>query len=130
VRTRDAGSDRHPGAESLREANDVGFDPVVMVEGEHLSRAAPSALNFTDDDLDAVFVAYASELFDDLFRGRNVTAFALNDLEHDTRYFFGRSRRLEPSILDPVDHITRNRFRIGRHVVREVPEFIRVRNVN
>src|SRR4051812_30436542 len=92
VGSRDARTDRHSGPESLRQTNDVGLDAFVMIEREHLTRASHSTLNFIDDKHDSVLVADAAELFNERFRSGYVSAFALNDLEHDTGDFFRRRR--------------------------------------
>src|SRR5688572_22384238 len=42
IRTSDTGTDRHAGAKPLSETHNVGFDALVMVKSEHLTRTPHS----------------------------------------------------------------------------------------
>src|SRR5213078_4467957 len=123
-------ADRHSRAESFCQTDDVGLDAFMMIESEHLAGASHSALHFIDDEHNAVLVAYAAKLFYERFWSRNISTFTLHNLEHDSRDFFGWSRRLEQTILDPVDDIACDRRVVGRHLVREMSKRVRVGNVN
>ena len=48
--------------------------------------------------------------------------FALHNLEYNSRNFLGRGCRFEESVLDPFDHVPRDRFVIGRHLIETLLE--------
>ena len=101
-----------------------------MIGREHLSGSAHSRLHFVNNEHDAVFVADSSEFFNERFRCRNVTAFALHDFENDSGNLFGRCRRFKKTIFDPIYTIARDGFFIGRQIIGKMSEFIWIWNVN
>src|SRR5258708_7106998 len=74
----------------------------VMIASKHFSGATHAALNFIDDQKDAVLVADAPQSFQESFRRWHITAFALHCFDDDRGDFFRRRSGFEKTVLDPV----------------------------
>jgi hypothetical protein len=74
-----------------------------VVAGEHLSGAPHPRLHLVDDEQDAVLVADAAQPVEELLRRGDVAALALHGLDDDAGHLFGRRRRFEEAVLDPVE---------------------------
>ena len=130
VSSRRAGSDRHARAESFCHADDVGLDPFVMIEREHLARAAHAGLHLVDDQHYAVLVADPPDLLHKSRRGRNVAALALNDFEYDAGDFFRRCGRRKKSLLYPVDRAQAARAVVAFSFIERASKAIWIRHVD
>src|SRR5215831_10911075 len=73
-----------------------------MFQREHLTGATHAALDFIDDQKDAVLVANSAHLLQKTRRRRNVAALALNWFHDNGSHLFGRRGGLEEPLLNPI----------------------------
>ena len=82
------GADRHAAAQSLGHGNDVGLDAVVHVAHD-AAGAAPTGLDFVQQEQHALFVTQLAQAAQEFLGGRMHAAFALNRLDHNRNGVFG-----------------------------------------
>src|SRR5262249_38750655 len=73
-----------------------------MLQGEHLSGATHPALNFINNQEDAMLIANASQLSKKTLGRRHISSLALHWFDDDSGDFLGRRSRLEQPILNPI----------------------------
>src|SRR5215831_18618531 len=73
-----------------------------MFQREHLTGSTHAALDFIDDQQDAVLVANSAHLLQKTMRRRKVAALALNWFHDNGSHLFGRRGGLEKPILNPI----------------------------
>ncbi len=75
---------RHAAGDPFGDGHDIGRNAKVL-RGKHLAGSTHAALHFVVNEQDAVFIGDAAQLFVELGRRNNVTAFALNRLPPQCR---------------------------------------------
>ena len=106
---RHADAERHAGRDAFGHADDVGLDAGVL-DGPPLAGAARAGLHFIGDQQDAVLVADAAQFLHEDGGGDDVAAFALDRLDEDGGYLFGRKRGLEELLFDVARAAQREGF--------------------
>ena len=96
---RHADAERHAGRDAFGDADDVGLDAGVL-DGPPLSGSADAGLDLVGDEQDAVPVADAADLLEEVVGRDDVAAFALDGLEDDGGDFFGREDGFEELVFD------------------------------
>src|SRR5260221_11139571 len=73
-----------------------------MIASKHFPGATHAALNFIDDQENAVLVADAPQSFQESLRRWHITAFARHCFDEDRGDFFRRRGGFEKAVFDPV----------------------------
>ncbi len=85
--------------DALGERDDIR-DDVEVLRCEHLAGASHAALDFVEDQQDAVAVGDAAQFVEELLGRDEVAAFALDRFDHDRGDFFGWKNGAEKRVLD------------------------------
>src|SRR6185312_7354511 len=96
---RHADAERHAGGDAFGHADDVGLNAGVL-DGPPLAGAACSRLNFVHDEEDAVLVADATNLLEEVGGSDDIAALALDGFEDDGGDLLGWEDGLEEFVFD------------------------------
>src|SRR6266566_5070969 len=77
-----------------------------------------------------MLVANAAQPIKEYLWRRNISAFALHDFDDNPRDFLGRRRRLEKTLLDPVQSAAARAFAFAVFGAKWIAILVRIRNVN
>ncbi len=94
-----ADAEGHSGSDALGDADHVRLD-AGMLDGPPLSSPTCAALDFVDDEENAVTIADGTQFAHEVVRSNDITAFALDWFDEDSCYFFRGNGGFEKLFLD------------------------------